>query len=47
MDISGHGEECENFDTLKINENFAHRYEHNAKRKLLEQGRAKYGANFD
>ena len=47
MDSGSDSERSDNFDTLKINENFASKYEHNAKRKLLEQGRAKYGDNFD
>ena len=37
----------DDFDTLKINEGFAARFEHNAKRKLLEKGKAKYGENFE
>ena len=31
------------FDTLKINEKFAERFEYNERRKLLEKGKLKYG----
>lgn len=35
----------EGFDTLKINKNFADRFEHNAKRKEKERLQLKYGKN--
>ena len=49
MDISGgdFGEKPDGFDTLKINKDFASRFEHNAKRKFLEKGKAKYGKDLD
>ena len=49
MDISegDFGEKPEGFDTLKINKEFASRFEHNAKRKFLEKGKAKYGKDLD
>ena len=39
----GHPENDDDFDTLKINTAFAERFEHNQRRKLLEQGKLKYG----
>ena len=35
--------DSERKDTFKINENFKSKYEHNERRRLLDQGKLKYG----
>ena len=45
MDLLGDSDSVSNNgnDTLKVNERFKARYEHNERRKLLEKGKMKYG----
>ena len=43
MELDFDGPEDAGFDTLKINEKFKARYEHNERRKELEKGKLKHG----